>query len=123
MRVEKCDACGREGKVTPQMRPVLIKECIHVEVPDPNNPGQVINQPVEIEKPKTKTVMKQCPFTRKMMPQEEAEMEYLETRIIPVGMWFGHGERIDREFCSSCLEKIIEPLKKAWKTIEGFEPK
>jgi len=122
MHFEKCDSCGAEGTLAPETKVKTEKAELEMIVPDPNNPGEHLTQKVSYDKPIMMSVKRQNVFTKKMEETEEPELEYLQPRIVRVELSTGWHERISREFCMTCLDKVKDKLKETWKMLESYDP-
>ena len=106
-----CDSCGKKGFPNPNVKQKMTKK--FVETPQGN---------VEIEVPETRMVKRQDPFTGKMTEMPEAVVEYEQERIIRLSLDLGPNERICREFCTDCFEKVKDKTKELWSLLESFDP-
>ena len=129
MQNNKCDICGKDGKVVPRFKQKTKVVETEASVPNPKydpikspDEPQVLKQKVKYEKPVTKKMKTQDPFTGKIVEQEVGDLEYLEPRIIRVDLSLGFNERISREFCEDCFPNVKSKIKKLWDVLEGYDP-
>jgi len=108
-----CDICGNPGVIHPRTEPLMRKKVVTVEVPDPENPKEKIQQKVTREIPLTTTIRRQNTQTSRVETVEIAQTKDLDPRAILVLLQFGM-ENVQKDFCMDCyntkIKKYVEPL-------------
>jgi len=89
------------------------KKTVTVEVPDPKNPKNRIQQKVTRDVPLTTTIRRQNTQSSRVETVEIPLMRDLDPRAILVLLQFGM-ENVQKDFCMACynehIKKHVEPL-------------
>lgn len=104
----KCDSCGKETHIYPPTKPIM------EEIPHPNDPTQKI-QVQKTVKQKRQNLYGQVEEIDIPAVEFIGEKAYLV--ILQVG-----DEQVKRDFCYSCLSKILPIIKQTWDTLEKVTP-